>query len=123
MKYRPSHYAEAFRAAIEAGMAYDTAHDNLVRTLEKHGDRHRLPQVVAEIEAREVAKQGGHMVAIELAREVSASAQTALKNAFSDADRIETRINPDLVAGVRVTIDHERELDLSLRGKMRTLFH
>ncbi len=123
MKARPSHYARAFLASLAVGVSYESATPRLIATLAKNGDAHRLLQVVQEIEKAEVAKRGGHMVRVEFARAVpSARAHKMLKE-FSKVDRISTTINPELIAGTRITFDEERELDVSLAGKMHALFH
>lgn len=123
MKYQPRHYAIAFREALQSGVAYAVAKENLLATLDRKGSRHRLPQVVHEIERLEAKEIGGRMVTIEFAREVPEKTANHLVHSFTPKDRVTTQIRPELIAGARVTIDDEQELDLSLRGKMRALFN
>lgn len=122
MKIRPTHYARAFLDAVAGGVSYEVAKERLMTLLAKKGDAHRLPQVVHEIERIEAAKHGGHMVQVEFARTPERDAEHTLLSAFTKDDRVTTAIRPDLVAGARIIVDGERELDLSLAGKMRLLF-
>lgn len=122
MKLRPSHYARAFLDAIAGGVSYETAKERLLALLAKKGDAHRLSQVVHEVEKIEVAKQGGHMVQVEYARTQENAAEHKILHAFTKADRVHTSIRPDLIAGARIIVDEERELDVSLSGKVRQLF-
>lgn len=123
MKARPSHYARAFLACLAAGVSYESATPRLRAMLAKRGDTHRLPQVVEEIEKAEVARRGGHRVRVEFARVASPAHERKMLKEFSKADRVSATINPELIAGTRITFDEERELDVSLAGKMRALFH
>ena len=122
MTYRPSHYATAFLEALRAGTEPRVAIAHLRRALAKRGDAHRLPQVLREIERLEVKSKGGRMITIASARPLSPSQEHALTKNFASPDHVTTEIDPRLIAGVRITIDDERELDLSLTGKLRTLF-
>ena len=123
MIYRPSHYAAAFRNALSSGVSFEIARKNLLSSLEKRGDGHRFRQVVQEIERLETRAHGGQCVTLEFAHEPTQDARTALTHAFGPHDRVSSTVRSDLIAGVRITIDDERELDISLAGKLRALFH
>ncbi len=122
MKFRPSHYARAFLESLADGVPYESAKSRLLAVLAKNGDSHRTNQVVYEIEKLEVAKHGGRMVNVEFARTPKSSDETKILSTFTKADRVATRITPELIAGTRITLDDERELDFSLAGRMRVLF-
>lgn len=111
MKYAPSIYARAF---------LETKPDvkNFLRVVAKNGDFQRIDTIVEAIEAQAAKDRGGHMVELEFARETP----LRQKFTFTAKDLIRTSINPFLVAGVRVTIDGEKELDMSLRRKLNKLF-
>ena len=59
---------------------------------------------------------------IETAREMSDSQNELLKHKFSNKDHVEFKINPELVAGVRITVNGEEELNNSLQNKLNKLF-
>jgi len=123
MTFRPTQYARAFLESIAEGVPYVVAKEHLLNLLAKNGDTHRAAHVVYEIEKLEVVKQGGMMVQVEFAREPQRLDEEKIRGQFTMADRITSRINPELIAGTRITLNDESELDLSLAGKMRMLFH
>ena len=45
-----------------------------------------------------------------------------LKDFFKKGDSIEEKINPEIIAGVKIVIDHEKQLDVSLQKKLQQLF-
>jgi|SRR3989344_3555991 len=117
MKYAPDTYARAFWETLSA-QAGKPEPKQFVEVVAKNGDFSRIDRIVAAIEKHAVHAQGGRMVELEFAR----SSAVSQKFKFSAKDRVHTSINSSLVAGVRVTIDGERELDLSLQRKLQKLF-
>jgi len=123
MTFRPTQYARAFFESTAEGVPYEIAKERLLGLLAKNGDAHRAARVVYEIEKLEVAKQSGMMVQVEFAHEPQRLDEKKIRDQFTMTDRITSRINPELIAGTRITLNDESELDLSLAGKMRMLFH
>ncbi len=122
MKYHPRHYAKAFLASLDEGVPYETAQTRIREILAKHSATHALPQVVHEIEKLIAARSGGHMVHVAFARVPNSADEERLLATFSKNDRVTTSVSPALIAGARITVDDDHELDLSLLGKMRLLF-
>ncbi len=96
----------------------------LAAMIAKNGDTNRKDEILkfAERYAREAA--GKHLMSVETARELPESfyADIARKLGEKEYD-VEKVINEDLVAGAKLTIDDERELDLSLRAMLKQLFN
>ena len=111
MKYAPHIYARAF-------LEVKPDPEKFLSVVLKNGDYERLDKIVEAIEMREVQAHGGRIVELEFAR----ISELAKKFKFSSHDRVHTKINPSLVAGVRVTVDGEQELDVSLQRKLNKLF-
>ncbi len=118
----PRHYALALERSISEGAGPTVAFKRLIGVLAKKGDSHRAKDVLREFEKLEVAKSGGKLVEVEFARAQGVKEREKVLTQFSAKDRVVTRISPELVAGTRITVDGERELDVSLAGKMRRLF-
>jgi F0F1-type ATP synthase delta subunit len=88
---------------------------------------HTLPpstrkDILGEIQRQYVQAEGGRGVVIELARPLSKKIVQHLEQAFTKKDMVTFRENSELMAGVRVTINGEQELDMSLKRKLDTLF-
>lgn len=121
MRVAPSEYAQAFLAVLEKGAREEAALGRLKDLLIKNGDRAKAPRVLEEIERRIAARSGGKVVRIEFAREPEPKVKEKLLSHYSSLDRVRTAIDPGLLAGVRIVTNGEEELDVSLRGKLRSL--
>src|SRR3989344_1754355 len=104
MKYSAAMYARAF---------LETKPDvkRFLEVVAKNGDFSRIDGIVAAIERHAVHAAGGRMIELEYARSSAVSEEFK----FRAKDQVHTSISPSLVAGVRVTIDGEKELDMSLQ--------
>jgi F0F1-type ATP synthase delta subunit len=123
MKYAPLLYARALAAALDEGtVSEDAIAANFARVIRKNGDLHASDKIIAAAERLLARSRSGKSVAVEFARPQGEASLAAFRSALSDHDLFETRINPRLVAGARITVDGERELDLSLAGKLQKLF-
>ena|SRR3989338_3990644 len=112
MKYSPAVYAKAFWEVRPDA-------ERFLNVVHKNGDFSRVDKIVAALEAIATHEQGGRMINLEFARET----ELAEKFKFKSHDHVRVAINPALVAGVRITIDGEQELDQSLQRKLNTLWH
>lgn len=125
MRYTLKQYATAF-----AGLARDARSPqekralvkNFIALLERNGDITRREHIVRAAE-RAVRKQlGRRTVLIETARAVE-GARKHLSRVLKPTDSIEEKISPELIAGVRVTVDDEYQFDGSLTRKLDALFN
>jgi F0F1-type ATP synthase delta subunit len=123
MKYLPTMYARAFWEVMNTSKdVEDQAVKNFVGLVAKNGDMSKSAAIIGEIEKLYVKTQGGRMVKLEFARKQPEDLVEQLKSGFAENDLVEEAINPSLVAGVRVTIDGEHELDKTMRRKLTRLF-
>jgi len=74
-------------------------------------------KITAEREERVIKKF------LELVRKNSDGKKKSLLHFTHAEDTIEEKVNPELIAGVKITIDEESQLDFSLRRKLDGLFH
>lgn len=124
MKYSPETYAAAFVAAWNDATPTEREEmdKRFIETLRRNNDFLRAEKILEAVERCAVCERGGNMVLIEFARPQEASHIKKLSSSFRKTDVIASRINSGLIAGVRVTIDGEQELDNSLERKLRHLF-
>jgi F0F1-type ATP synthase delta subunit len=59
---------------------------------------------------------------VESARPLKQPPKTLLRGIFKAHDVIEDRVSPELVAGIKITVDDERQFDGSLRAKLDAMF-
>ena len=123
MRYSPALYAKSLFEVLDGAVAseYDSILQNFKKTVEKYGDISRMNSIIESFEKLVVTSNGGKIVEIETARDMDSDNQSKISKLFKSEDLIKKSINPSLVAGVRVEIDGEKELDYSLAGKFRKM--
>ena len=94
---------------------------NFAKLLKKTGDIKHSKKILEAVHKKLVNEKGGKWVNVEVARD-SALKKETFKHNFSEKDHVDFQINPELVAGVRITIDGEEELNNSLQSKLNKLF-
>ena len=124
MKYSASLYSQAFLLAMDETPKTQRGDvsKRFIETVRKNGDFSRIDSIVKAIEKAWVQNKGGKYVKVEFARELPESQVKKISSKFSSKDTVETFINPQLVAGVRITIDGERELDQTMARNLNRLF-
>ena len=124
MKYSINNYVDALVQVL--GDAPDERKEealkNFVTLLSKNGDIAKRNKIVEAVHKKLVNSNGGRWVIIELARETDNRKLDLIKGSFSAKDHVDVRINTRLVAGIRVTVDGEEEMDNSLDNKLKKLF-
>jgi F0F1-type ATP synthase delta subunit len=122
MKYSVHTYAQAFVEALEdrEGKIKDeaTLGKNFLALVRRYGDESHLPNILDEASRLARGKSGIRQITIESARELSISQKTALKHFIKTHDVVEERIDPELIAGVKITVNDEMQFDGSLKTKL-----
>lgn len=90
---------------------------NFFRLLEKNGDTKKLKEITALAEKMMLVKMGSKKIILQTARRLE-----GLTLQFSNKDVVEEEINPALIAGVKIIIDGERQLDFSLQKRLNEIF-
>ncbi len=125
MKYQPKFYAQAF--AELAGKKLSPAEEkhivnNLLQAVKRNGDERQLPKILAAAEKLLREKDGRRKVVLESARPLHSATRKDLSEFLLSNDVVEEKINPALVAGVKVIVNDETQLDFSLASKLKKLF-
>lgn len=113
MKHKASVYAKALAIADPKKFKMES----FLRLLEKNGDAKKLKEVIALAEKMLLAKNGNKKIVIETARPLKKKIAIAKKG-----DVVEEKISPGLIAGMKVIVDGERQLDFSMKNILDNIF-
>ena len=124
MRRKPEFYARAFLEVADETPAHklELLVKFFLEIVRKNGDWSGLNKVLKAVQGMAVKRSGGRVVKIETARSMRGDVAENLKKHFKEEDSFEFSLNPDLLAGVRILIDEEKELDFSLNRKLKNLF-
>ncbi len=125
MKYAPLLYAKALADAI-LGAAHTTDEEkilkNFLNVVRKNGDERELRKIVGIAEKFIVQNSGGKLVEVTTAREVKRPTEL-LKTIVDPQDVLRETIDPNIVSGIKITVNDEREFDATLTKKLNALFN
>lgn len=125
MKYAPDIYAKALSEVWLGAKTKDTRArivKNFLAIVRKNGDLGILKKIAAATEKKLREKTGARKVTIETARPLTRDLREEVRRRFKDSDTMEEKITPELVAGMRITLNDELELDGSFKRKLIRLF-
>jgi len=117
-------YAKALAEVILS--AKPTESDRIVKNflalMERNGDAAHMEKVLEEAARFARGKSGVRKVVLQFARTPSAAQRKEAGALMRNGDVVVEAIDPALVAGMRVVVDDEHQLDGSLKGKLDKLF-
>ncbi|RME59275.1 hypothetical protein D6779_04675 [Candidatus Parcubacteria bacterium] len=126
MKYPSSYYARALAEVLATDNLSEEAQARICQRflalLTRHGMRARAKKILREAERLLLARTGRRKVDIEFARTPQESADKLFGSFLKSSDVVTTRLNPALIAGVRLTINDTMRLDCSLKRKLQQMF-
>ncbi len=124
MKYPAKLYGRAFAEAA-AGKSEKERHElvrNFAELIARNGDTAHASKIIAEAEKALLAKDGRRKAVIESVRPLTAGQRKSVLAALLPTDVHEEVLNPALVAGIRITVDGERQFDGSFSRKLQKMF-
>ncbi len=121
MKIKPKDYAIVLvNAMIDSKSDHKEIMSNFSMLLEKNRDTHKIREIIFLAENIYAIKTGKHKILLETARRVD---NKTMVNKFSKkGDFAEEKINPALIAGIKIIINNEKQLDFSLQKKLNEIF-
>ena len=124
MKIKPKIYA---RVLVDVMMSKKNTGnekkivDNFLKLLKKNVDVKNATEIIRLAEVFILQKTGNKKITLETARDIGR------KNIFKEIvrrhDIVEQKINPELIAGIRITVNGEKQLDFSLKNKLDKIFN
>jgi len=116
VKYKAKIYAQVLVDLIIEKKSKD-AIGRFIKLLGKNGDMKKAKEIISLAEGLYFQKTGKRKIILEIARKTKNSADLfAKKN-----DVVEEKINPELIAGIKVIINGEKQLDFSLQKRLQEI--
>lgn len=122
MKYPIKIYAKALAESL-IGKKEDGQKkilNNFVALVERNRDESKLKKILEKAQNIYLKKTGKNRISIEFARENEKHLKL-LKTFIKEGDVLEEKINPDLIAGVKIILNGEKQFDYSLSKKILCL--
>lgn len=122
MKYPAHIYARALVEVLAASRGpsskEDAVAENFLALIKHNGDDAHLEKILEEASRFARGKSGVRKVTIASARELNPAQHKAMDQFVKPGDVVVKRIDPDLIAGVKITINDELQFDGSLKNKL-----
>ena len=80
----------------------------------------KAKEIIALAEGLFLKKTGNKKIVLETARPLNS--RSVFKKIKKEGDIIEEKINPELIAGIKIIVNNSRQLDFSLRKKLQQIF-
>jgi len=93
---------------------------NFLDFLVKKGDTKKIGKIIDVTENLFYKKTGKRKITLEFARKTGQN--NILKDFFQEGDVVQEKVNPELIAGIKVIVNNEKQLDFSLKNKLDNLF-
>jgi len=122
MKYSLQIYAKAFSGvAAKPSAKSDVLVKNLLALIKKNNDPHLLKKIYARAEKLVREQIGKRKIVIETARPIE-NVDKVIGKIIKKDDIFIEKINPDLIAGIKVVVNDEMQFDGSMQKKIKNLF-
>ncbi len=94
---------------------------NFVKFLDKNGQIGRAKEILELAEDLLLAKQGKRKITFETARATTASQKKILDGVVNKGDVVKEKINPQLIAGIKIIINDAQQFDSSMQSKLNNI--
>jgi len=96
--------------------------ERFLMLLIKLGYQSKARKIVELAEEIILKKKGNKKITLETARRLTAGNRVLLKQFVKEGDVVKEKVNSDLIAGVKVIINNEKQFDNSLKSKLQNIF-
>lgn len=127
MKYPATIYAKALVEVLadagKAGVKDEPRFaENFLALVRRNGDEMHLRKILDDASRFARGKSGVRKVTVESARALSPKQKDAVATFIKADDIVEERVDPELIAGIRIILDDELQFDGSLKKKLAGAF-
>jgi len=96
--------------------------DNFLKILIKTEQEGKAEDILNLAEDLILQKQGKRKITFETARKITANQKKLLESFTNKGDIVKEKINPELIAGIKIIINDSQQFDTSMQSKLSKLF-
>jgi len=123
VKYKVKDYAKALTEVLSDNKLSDKkVAEGLIKLLERQNDLNKSKEIIDLTEFLLAKQSKKKSVVFETARKLSENQKKMLLKSTEKGDIVKEKINPELIAGVKIIVDNEKQLDQTLLKKINSLF-
>lgn len=115
-------YAKAL-AEIISGKTIDEKKviGNFLNLLTKTGQEKKAKEILDLAETIYLVKHGNRRIIFETARKMTSGQVKLMETLVKKGDVVKEKINPELIAGVKIIINNEKQFDNSMLNKLNNI--
>ena len=95
--------------------------NNFIKLLVDSGYEKKSKEILDLTENLLLTKHGKSRVTFETARKMTLSQKKILDNFVKKGDVVKEKINPELIAGIKIIINDSRQFDASMQSKLQRI--
>jgi F0F1-type ATP synthase delta subunit len=95
--------------------------NNFVKLLVQAGFEKKSKEILDLAESFLLAKQGKSRIIFETARNTTPSQKKILDGFVKKGDVVKEKINPELIAGIKIIINGSKQFDASMQSKLQKI--
>lgn len=119
MKHNYKIYAKALVRALDLKISEEKIISNFLNLLKKNNDLSQIKKIIDYAEKLLYEKSNQKKITVEVARNYE-NLINRFKEIFPNDD-ILLKINPSLIAGLKILINNEKQIDFSLKNKLNKI--
>ena len=119
MKYKSKIYAKALAELVldkKTSQELRKVTDNFIKLLVRNGDIKKARDIIRLAQEIVLSRNGNRKIILETARDIND--ENLFKSFIKKGDIVEKKINPGIIAGIRITAD-SMQFDASLSAKLK----
>jgi len=123
MRYPAKIYARALADFLQQPEEKDAKlADNFLKLLTRNNDLKKTDAILSIARKIYLKRTGNKYIVFETARKMSPKNENLLMSLAKKGDIVEEKISPEIIAGIKVVIDNEKQFDASVIKKIKKLF-
>jgi F0F1-type ATP synthase delta subunit len=115
-------YAQALAEVLaKKGVDENKVASNFTKILISAGLEKKAKEILDLAEDFLLAKQGKRKITLETARKMTSGQKKMMNEFVKSGDIVKEKINPELIAGIKIIINNSRQFDSSMQSKLQKI--